>query len=53
MREYEDAMLDVQKRHVRVHEESTMGIRKDVHYELRLLRNKFKYDMNMSGGKPN
>jgi len=28
MREYEDAMLDDQGRHVRVHDESTMGIRK-------------------------
>jgi len=29
MREYEDAMSDVQGRHVRVHDESTMGNRKD------------------------
>jgi hypothetical protein len=27
MREYEDAMLDVQERHARVHGESTIGIR--------------------------
>jgi hypothetical protein len=53
MREYEDAMLDVQERHVRVHDESTMGIRKDVHYESRLLGNKFKYGIDMSGSKPN
>jgi hypothetical protein len=26
MRKYEDAMLDVQERHVRVHDESTKGI---------------------------
>jgi len=29
MREYEDALLDVQGRHVRVHDASTVGIRKD------------------------
>jgi len=29
MREYKDAFLDVQGRHVRVHDESIMGIRKD------------------------
>jgi hypothetical protein len=29
MREYDDAMLDVQGRHVRVHDELTMGIRKN------------------------
>jgi hypothetical protein len=53
MREYEDAMLDVQGRHVRVHDESTMGICKDVHYESRLFGNKFKYGIDMSRGKPN
>jgi hypothetical protein len=30
-----------------------MGSRKDVQYESRLLKNKFKYGMDMSGGKPN
>jgi len=29
MRGYEDALLDVQGRHVRVHDESIMGIRKN------------------------
>jgi len=28
VREYEDAMLEVQGRHVRVHDESIIGIRK-------------------------
>jgi hypothetical protein len=45
--------LDVQGKHVRVHDESTMGIRKDVLYKSRVLGNKYKYGIDMSGGKPN
>jgi hypothetical protein len=46
-------MLDVQERHIRVHDEATMGIRKDDAHKSRLLGNKYKYDIDMSGGKPN
>jgi hypothetical protein len=46
-------MLDVQERHIRVHDESTMGIRKAETHNSRLLGNKFKCDIDMSGGKPN
>jgi hypothetical protein len=53
MREYEDVMMYVQVRHVRVSDESTMRSRKDVQYESRLLRNKFKCSMDMSGSKFN
>jgi hypothetical protein len=34
MREYEGEMLDIHVRHVRVHEESTMGIHKDDPWEM-------------------
>jgi hypothetical protein len=44
-------MMYVQVRHEKVRDESTMGSRKDVQYESRLLRNKFKYGNDMSGDK--
>jgi hypothetical protein len=65
MREYEDAMLDVKKGMYEymmslpwefermIHENGNYVVTKDVHYESRLLGNKFKYGINMSGIKPN